>query len=80
VVLGRYVERLQFLEVMFSNRPALSPPELFYQRLLAGDPAEAVEVAEEFLTARPLSRTEAKYASLRVANKRKSPGRCYGAL
>jgi hypothetical protein len=55
VVLGRHVERLQFLDVMFGDRPALSPPEIFYQRMLAGDPAEAVDKAEEFLKERPLS-------------------------
>jgi predicted PurR-regulated permease PerM len=55
VVLGRYVDSFRFLEVMLSNRPALTPPELFYQRVLAGDPAEAVEKAEEFLKERPLS-------------------------
>jgi predicted PurR-regulated permease PerM len=55
VVLGRRVERLEFLAVMFSDRPALSPPEIFYQRLLAGDPAEAVDKAEEFLKERSLS-------------------------
>jgi predicted PurR-regulated permease PerM len=49
VVLGRHVERLAFLDVMFGDRPALSPPEIFYQRMLAGDPAEAAEKAEEFL-------------------------------
>ena len=29
VVLGRHVERLEFLDVMFGDRPALSPPEIF---------------------------------------------------
>jgi predicted PurR-regulated permease PerM len=55
VVLGRHVERLEFLDVMFGDRPALSPPEIFYQRMLAEDPAEAVDKAEEFLKERPLS-------------------------
>jgi predicted PurR-regulated permease PerM len=55
VVLGRHVERLAFLDVMFGDRPALSPPEIFYQRMLAGDPAEAVDKAEEFLKEKPLS-------------------------
>ncbi len=55
VVLGRYVERFEFLEVLLSDRPPLSPPELFYQRILAGDPAEAVEKAEEFLKERSLT-------------------------
>ena len=55
VVLGRHVESLKFLDVMFGNRPALSPPEIFYQRMLADDPAEALDKAEEFLKQRPLS-------------------------
>lgn len=55
VVLGRHVEQLAFLDVMFGDRPALSPAEIFYQRMLAGDPTEATEKAEEFLKERPLS-------------------------
>jgi hypothetical protein len=55
VVLGRHVERLEFLDVMLGDRPALSPPEIFYQRMLAGDPTEASEKAEEFLKERSLS-------------------------
>jgi hypothetical protein len=55
VVLGRHVERLKFLDVMFGDRAALAPPEMFYQRMLAEDPAEAVDKAEEFLKERPLS-------------------------
>jgi predicted PurR-regulated permease PerM len=54
VVLGRHVERLAFLDVMFGDRPALSPAEIFYQRMLAGDPTEAAEKAEEFLKERSL--------------------------
>src|SRR5205814_8041995 len=45
----------EFLDVMFGDRPALSPPEIFYQRVLAGDPTEASEKAEEFLKERSLS-------------------------
>ena len=55
VVLGRHVERLAFLDVMLGDRPPLSLPEIFYQRMLAEDPAEAVDKAEEFLKERPLS-------------------------
>jgi predicted PurR-regulated permease PerM len=55
VVLGRHVERLEFLDVMFGDRPALTPPEIFYQRMLAGDPTEAAEKAEEFLKERSLA-------------------------
>ncbi len=49
VVMGRHVERLEFLEVLLGDRPALTPTESFYQRLLAGDPSEAEEHAERFL-------------------------------
>ncbi|MBB5046577.1 putative PurR-regulated permease PerM [Rhodopseudomonas rhenobacensis] len=55
VVLGRHVESLAFLDIMFGDRPALSPPEIFYQRMLAGDPTEATEKAEEFLKERSLA-------------------------
>jgi hypothetical protein len=48
-VVGRHVDQLSFLDVMFGDRPALTPPELAYQRLLAGDPVEATEQAEECL-------------------------------
>jgi predicted PurR-regulated permease PerM len=49
VVLGRHVERLEFLNVILGDSPPLSPSERFYQRMLAGDPAEAVEQAEKFI-------------------------------
>ncbi|MFJ7438751.1 AI-2E family transporter [Methylorubrum thiocyanatum] len=49
VVLGRHVDRLEFLDVLFSNRPALTPIENFYQRMLADDPEEAQEHAELIL-------------------------------
>lgn len=49
VVLGRHVDQLDFLDVMLGDRPALSGPELFYQRMLASDPVEATAKAEEFL-------------------------------
>jgi hypothetical protein len=48
VVLGRYVPQLQFLDILLGNRPVLSPQETLYQRLLARDPEEAAEQAEEF--------------------------------
>lgn len=54
VVVGRHVDRLQFLDIMLGNQPALTPPQLVYQRLLAGDPIEAAEQAREYLKAAPL--------------------------
>jgi predicted PurR-regulated permease PerM len=49
VVVGRHVDRLQFLDVLLGDQPALTPPQLLYQRMLAGDPVEAVEQARVFL-------------------------------
>ena len=48
VVLGRHVPQLQFLNVMLGTEPVLTPVETFYQRILANDPEEATEQAEEF--------------------------------
>jgi predicted PurR-regulated permease PerM len=54
VVVGRHVDRLNFLEVMFGDEPPLTPAELIYQRMLARDPVEAAEQAEIFLKKKPL--------------------------
>ena len=45
-VLGRHVEGLGFFEVLFGDRPALTPEQSFYQRALIGDAAEATYQAE----------------------------------
>jgi hypothetical protein len=55
VVLGRHIERLKFFDIVFSDQPALTPSELFYQRMLAKDAIEAAEEAEKFLKRRSLS-------------------------
>ena len=55
VVLGRHVPRLEFLDVLLGDRPALSPVESFYQRILAGDTDEALSHAEVMLRDLPLS-------------------------
>jgi hypothetical protein len=54
VVFGRHVEGLRFLDVLLGDAPPLSPAEKFYQRMLAGDPHEAAEQAEEILERIPL--------------------------
>ena len=46
VVLGRHVERFSFLDILFGSQPALSPTDSFYQRILAGDPEEAADLAQ----------------------------------
>ena len=49
VVLGQHVEALNFLNIILSDLPALTPQESFYQRVLAGDPSEVAEQAQENL-------------------------------
>jgi predicted PurR-regulated permease PerM len=49
VVLGRHVARLEFLDVLLGDTPALTPVESFYQRMLAGDPDEVHDHAETLL-------------------------------
>ncbi len=55
VVLGRHVQRLEFLDVLMGDRPALTVVESFYQRILSKDPDEALEHAETLLKDRSLS-------------------------
>jgi len=47
VVLGRHVPRLQFLETLLGSEPVLSPEERLYQRLVAGNTGEAIDIAEQ---------------------------------
>lgn len=49
VVIGRYVPALRYFAVLLGDEPPLAVEESFYQRLLAGDDAEATEQAEAFL-------------------------------
>src|ERR1700712_4248933 len=49
VVVGKHVDRMQFFDVLLGNQPALTPPQLVYQRMLAGDPIEASQQAQTFL-------------------------------
>jgi predicted PurR-regulated permease PerM len=49
VVLARHVDRLQFIDVMLGDQPALTPQQAAYQRMLTGDPIDAIEQARSFL-------------------------------
>jgi predicted PurR-regulated permease PerM len=49
VVLARHVERLQFIDIMLGDQPALTPQQVAYQRMLTGDPIEAIEQARSYL-------------------------------
>src|SRR6202042_199693 len=47
VVMGRHFIPLNSLAIIPAARPPLTPPQLVYQRMLAGDPMEAAEQAHE---------------------------------
>jgi predicted PurR-regulated permease PerM len=49
VVLGRHVKALEFFDVLLGDRPALTPVEELYQRILANNPDEALAQAEALL-------------------------------
>ncbi|MBL8588716.1 MAG: AI-2E family transporter [Methylobacteriaceae bacterium] len=48
VVMGKHIEGLRFIDTLLGDQPALSAPELFYQRMLAGDPIEATAQVETY--------------------------------
>ncbi len=54
VVMGRHVKSLEFFDVLLGDRPALTPVESFYQRILADNPDEALAQAETLLEDRGL--------------------------
>lgn len=45
LVIGRHLPRLKFLDVLLGSQPALDMTTRIYQRLLAGDVEEAIELA-----------------------------------
>lgn len=47
LVMGRYIPALHFMESLLGNVPVLDAPHRLYQRLLAGDQAEAADLATE---------------------------------
>ncbi len=54
VVLGRHVEQFTFFEILLGSEPALASDDMFYQRLLSGDPDEAADQATSKLKEVPL--------------------------
>jgi predicted PurR-regulated permease PerM/GAF domain-containing protein len=49
IVVGRYVPQLNFLGTLLGSDPVLAPEEQLYQRLLAGNHEDAVEIAERYI-------------------------------
>jgi predicted PurR-regulated permease PerM len=65
VVLGKYVPQLAFLDVLLGAEPVLDNPTRYYQRLLAHDQDEAIDLVEEHLEEHPPG-TETVYDALLV--------------
>jgi predicted PurR-regulated permease PerM len=47
-VLGKYVPRLTFLDILLGDNPPIAPESRFYQRLLAGDETELYETVADY--------------------------------
>jgi predicted PurR-regulated permease PerM len=54
LVIGRYVPRLNFLNVILGDEPVLSPQSQYYQRLLAADQNEARQILELYVKEKSL--------------------------
>jgi predicted PurR-regulated permease PerM len=54
VVLARHIEQFEFLYILLADAPALTPPQSFYQRMLAGNADEAAHDAEQYLRSHSL--------------------------
>lgn len=54
-VIGKHIPSLAFLDVLLSQAPPIAVGDRLYQRLLAGDEEEAVEIVEEYITAHSLA-------------------------
>jgi len=54
VVVGRHVKSLEFLDVLLGDRPALTPAQVVYQRMLTDNADEMLEHAEQQLTTHTL--------------------------
>jgi len=46
VVIGKYVPGMEFIATLMSDQPVLEPDKNYYQRMLAGDQAEAADLVE----------------------------------
>jgi predicted PurR-regulated permease PerM len=55
LVIGKHVPQLSFLDVLLGNEPVFAPSRRVYQRLVAGDQDEAVELVEAACRDQPLA-------------------------
>jgi predicted PurR-regulated permease PerM len=53
-VLGKYVPGFEFVSTLISDEPVLTPDLTYYQRLLAGDQADAADLVDKHMAAEPV--------------------------
>jgi predicted PurR-regulated permease PerM len=53
VVMAKHIPALSVFQVLMTDRPALSPDQAYYQRVLAGHTVEASALVREFLKTHP---------------------------
>jgi predicted PurR-regulated permease PerM len=77
VVFAKHIDRLKFIDVMLGDQPALTPQQTAYQRMLTGDPIEAIEQARGFLKEGPIGayHEEILLGALRLAEADAALGR-----
>ncbi len=54
LVVGKHVPQLSFLNTLLGDKPVFEPTKRVYQRLVAGDDAEAAELLDEYFEQSPL--------------------------
>ena len=54
LVVGKHVPQLSFLNTLLGDKPVFEPTKRVYQRLLAGDDEEAIELLDEYFEHTPL--------------------------
>jgi predicted PurR-regulated permease PerM len=52
-VIGKYVPGLEWISTLISDQPVLAPEVSYYQRLIAGDKAEAIDIIETYVEEHP---------------------------
>lgn len=55
LVVGRYIPQLSILETLLGSSPALSRETRIYQRLIANDPDDAIDIAEDVIEERSVT-------------------------
>ncbi|MBW3598974.1 MAG: AI-2E family transporter [Planctomycetes bacterium] len=55
LVVGKHIPDLSFLNTLLGTDPVFEPKNRIYQRLLAGDQEEAVDLLDEYLRRQPLA-------------------------